>query len=295
VLNSGSSALKTPSVVVFDYGFGNIRSAERAFSACGAEVQITSDKKTALECDGLVVPGVGAFNACMSGLRAVQGDDIINARYAAGKPVFGICVGFQILFEGGVEGVESAVTPGLGLLPGVVQKLPDQRVPHMGWDTVSAPALSADAPSQVTSDPSSVILNSFQDLNNPRTSQIPVSSSSTVLQQAAAAPDIMLPSLGERFYFVHSYGVLDLPSVSPAQYASSAQNLSSCAESAETPAPGSVPAHTSADIKYTITTPESQPFISSVQRGPLFGTQFHPEKSGEAGLQLISRWVSALG
>jgi glutamine amidotransferase len=128
-------------VAILDYGSGNLRSAERALARVGADVTVTADAQTALDADGLVVPGVGAFAACMAGLRAVDGPRIIDRRLAGGRPVLGICVGMQILFESGVEhGIE---TKGLGLLPGAVTKLTAERIPHMGWNTVDVPAGSA--------------------------------------------------------------------------------------------------------------------------------------------------------
>ncbi|GGN77638.1 imidazole glycerol phosphate synthase subunit HisH [Actinoplanes lobatus] len=122
------------SVVVLDYGSGNLRSAERAVARTGVDVTVTSDLAAAAEADGLVVPGVGAYAACMAGIEALNAGPVIAERVAAGKPVLGICVGMQILFESGVEhGVE---TKGLGLLPGSVTKLSARRIPHMGWNTV---------------------------------------------------------------------------------------------------------------------------------------------------------------
>ncbi|SDT63339.1 imidazole glycerol phosphate synthase subunit HisH [Actinoplanes derwentensis] len=124
-------------VVILDYGSGNLRSAERAVARTGAEVTVTSDLNLAAEADGLVVPGVGAYAACMAGIEALNAGPVIAARVAAGKPVLGICVGMQILFESGVEhGVE---TKGLGLLPGSVTRLAAERIPHMGWNTVAVP------------------------------------------------------------------------------------------------------------------------------------------------------------
>jgi len=126
------------SVVVLDYGSGNLRSAERAVARTGAAVTVTSDLSAAADADGLVVPGVGAYAACMAGIEDLGAGPVIAARVAAGRPVLGICVGMQILFDSGVEhGVE---TKGLGLFPGVVTKLTATRIPHMGWNTVDVPA-----------------------------------------------------------------------------------------------------------------------------------------------------------
>ncbi|MEU8655108.1 imidazole glycerol phosphate synthase subunit HisH [Actinoplanes philippinensis] len=126
------------SVVILDYGSGNLRSAERAVARTGVDVTVTSDLAAAAAADGLVVPGVGAYAACMAGIESLRAGPVIAERVAAGKPVLGICVGMQILFESGVEhGVE---TKGLGLLPGSVTKLSAERIPHMGWNTVDVPA-----------------------------------------------------------------------------------------------------------------------------------------------------------
>jgi glutamine amidotransferase len=129
------------SVVVLDYGSGNLRSAERAVARTGVDVTVTSSLEAAAAADGLVVPGVGAYAACMAGIEALGAGPVIAERVAAGRPVLGICVGMQILFDSGVEhGVE---TKGLGLLPGSVTRLHAVRVPHMGWNTVDVAAGSA--------------------------------------------------------------------------------------------------------------------------------------------------------
>jgi glutamine amidotransferase len=128
-------------VVVLDYGSGNLRSAQRALDRAGADVAVTAEPRAALAADGLVVPGVGAFAACMAGLRAVDGERIIDRRLAGGRPVLGICVGMQILFA---EGIEHGVrTPGCGQWPGLVERLTAPVLPHMGWNTVRPPAGSA--------------------------------------------------------------------------------------------------------------------------------------------------------
>ena len=124
-------------VVVLDYGSGNLRSAERALARVGADVTVTADLNAAAECDGLVVPGVGAFAACMAGLRGIGGEKAIAARVAAGRPLLGICVGMQILFA---EGVEFGVhTQGCGVFPGTVERLDAPVLPHMGWNTIAPP------------------------------------------------------------------------------------------------------------------------------------------------------------
>jgi glutamine amidotransferase len=126
------------SVVVLDYGSGNLRSAERAVARTGVDVTVTSDLAAAAAADGLVVPGVGAYAACMAGIDELGAGPVIAERVAAGRPVLGICVGMQILFDSGVEhGVE---TKGLGLLPGAVTRLAARRIPHMGWNTLAVAA-----------------------------------------------------------------------------------------------------------------------------------------------------------
>jgi glutamine amidotransferase len=130
-----------PRVVVLDYGSGNLRSAQRALARVGADVTVTGDADATLECDGLVVPGVGAFAACMSGLRAIGGDKLIAQRLERSRPVLGICVGMQALFAAGVE--HGTWTEGCGAWPGTVERLEAGVLPHMGWNTVAAAPDSA--------------------------------------------------------------------------------------------------------------------------------------------------------
>ncbi|MEI5009766.1 imidazole glycerol phosphate synthase subunit HisH [Streptomyces sp. PmtA] len=207
-------------VVVFDYGFGNVRSAERALARVGADVEITRDFDRAMNADGLLVPGVGAFSACMAGLREARGHWVVDRRLSGGRPVMGICVGMQILFERGIEhGVE---TEGLDEWPGVVGPLNAPVVPHMGWNTVKAPEGSE-----------------------------------------------MFTGLDEdaRFYFVHSYAVREW-------------------DFEVTSAAMAVP-------KVTWAT-HGEPFVAAVENGALWATQFHPEKSGDAGAQLLTNWIETL-
>ncbi|MFE5869154.1 imidazole glycerol phosphate synthase subunit HisH [Streptomyces roseifaciens] len=207
-------------VVVFDYGFGNVRSAERALAHVGADVEITGDYDKAMNADGVLVPGVGAFAACMQGLRAARGDWLVGRRLSGGRPVMGICVGMQILFERGIEhGVE---TEGLDEWPGVVEPLKADVVPHMGWNTVTPAADS----------------------------------------QLFAGLDA-----DTRYYFVHSYAVREW--------------------SLEVTNP-----HIRAP-KVTWAT-HGEPFVAAVENGPLWATQFHPEKSGDAGATLLRNWLGTL-
>ena len=206
-------------VALLDYGSGNLRSAQRALEHAGADVEITSDFETAINADGLVVPGVGAFAACMEGLRAVRGDRIIGRRLAGGRPILGICVGMQILFERGVEhGVEAE---GCGEWPGSVTRLQAPVLPHMGWNTVEAPA-------------ESLLFRGIDD--------------------------------DARFYFVHSYGVQEWEM--------------------ESYGPLAEPRLTWSD--------HGGRFLAAVENGPLSATQFHPEKSGDIGAQLLQNWIGGL-
>lgn len=209
----------TKSVVLLDYGAGNIRSAQRALERVGAEVTVTADPYQALEADGLLVPGVGAFDACMAGLKAVNGPRVIGQRLAGERPVMGICVGMQVLFDAGVEhGIHST---GCGEWPGTVEHLQSDVLPHMGWNTVEMPDGSA----------------MFAGLN-----------------------------ADERFYFVHSYGVRRW------------------------------------ELETVITRPPlvswsthaGDSFVAAVENGALWATQFHPEKSGDAGAQLLENWMHTL-
>lgn len=204
----------TKRLVVLDYGSGNLRSAQRALERVGAQVEVTADPSAAANADGLVVPGVGAFESCMSGLRDIGGEKIIAERLAAGRPVLGVCVGMQILFTRGVEfGVESS---GCGQWPGSVVRLDAPVIPHMGWNVVDSPA-------------DSVLFHGMD--------------------------------ADTRFYFVHSYA---------------AQQWEGD--------PGALLTWATHHV----------PFLAAVENGPLAATQFHPEKSGDAGAELLSNWVGAL-
>jgi imidazole glycerol-phosphate synthase subunit HisH len=211
-----------PSVVVLDYGSGNLRSAVRAVERAGADVTLTSDLDAAQAADGLVVPGVGAYAACMEGLRAIRGERVIARRLSGGRPVLGICVGMQILFERGIEhGVE---TEGCGEWPGVVERIQAPIVPHMGWNTVDVPDGSR-------------LFAGIED---------------------------------ERFYFVHSYGVRDWTLVTNDRTPDTYQPRVTWSEHG------------------------GDRFVAAVENGPLFATQFHPEKSCDTGAQLLKNWVSTL-
>jgi glutamine amidotransferase len=195
---------------VLDYGSGNLRSAQRALERAGASVTVTADHRAAVEADGLMVPGVGAFAACMSGLLGIGGDAIVAERQRRNRPSLAVCVGMQVVFDDGSE--HGHHTQGLGVLPGRVERLDAPVLPHMGWNTV-APA------------DGSALLDGVEQ---------------------------------ERFYFVHSYAV---------QPAGDGETLATHGETT---------------------------FVAAVERGVLAATQFHPEKSGDAGLHLLRNWVRSL-
>jgi len=196
-------------VVVLDYGSGNLRSAERALARAGAEVIVTSDLGLAAEADGLVVPGVGAYAACMAGIDGLGAADVVRKRVADQRAVLGICVGMQVLFERGDE--HGDVTTGIGVLPGAVTRLDAPVLPHMGWNTVNP-------------GPGSALFTGLSDA---------------------------------WFYFVHSYA-----------------------------------AHDTAGIVTTAT--HGERFVAAVESGSVAATQFHPEKSGDAGAQLLANWMETL-
>ncbi|AGJ77649.1 imidazole glycerol phosphate synthase subunit HisH [Cutibacterium avidum] len=197
-------------VGIIDHGSGNLHSAGRALRRAGATVTISRDPGALLDNDALVLPGVGALAACMAGLRAMGGDHLVHRWVGEGRPLLGICVGHQMLFERGSErGVDVEC---LEVLPGVVEELPADRLPHMGWNTV----------------------------------------------QPGTRTTLFRHADGERFYFVHSYGVLvDGP-----------------------------------DDHFTTATHQGATFVAAAEVGPVTSTQFHPEKSGTAGLALLERWLA---
>lgn len=198
-------------IAILDYGSGNLRSALRAFEQAGKDVVLTSDYSVALEAEGLVVPGVGAFGACMQGLKSVKGDQLVRERIKDARPTIGICVGMQILFDSGLEHGEH---DGVGIWPARVEKLEAKVLPHMGWNTVDV----------------------------------------------AAGSQLFRGVEGESFYFVHSYGIVNQ---------SEGNSLQSW---------------TDYDTR----------FLAAIEDGVISATQFHPEKSGDAGLHLIKNWVSSL-
>jgi imidazole glycerol-phosphate synthase subunit HisH len=198
-------------IAILDYGMGNLRSVARAVGRVGGAPQVTSEPEVARRAGALIVPGVGAFGACMRGLEASGLDAVVREFAAAGRPVLGVCLGMQVLFEGSEEDPD----PGLGLVPGVVRRLPGGvKVPHMGWNEVRWL------------------------FDHPVVRGIPS---------------------GTPFYFVHSYAA-------------------------------------DADAATTVgVTEHGRPFAAAVATGSVFATQFHPEKSGEAGLALYEAFVKEAG
>ncbi len=211
-----------PDVVVLDYGSGNVRSAVRALEHVGASVRLSADPAAVRDCAGLFVPGVGNFHACMAGLDAVDGPRLIDVRLAGGRPVLGVCVGMQVLFDGSIEPSDAPVA-GIGEWPGMVSRLTAPVVPHMGWNSVAPPAGT----------------RLFAGVEH------------------------------QRFYFVHSYAARtwDLP-VADGHMASQTPLVTTCDYGGS--------------------------FVAAVENGPLSATQFHPEKSGAAGLRLLANWVRSL-
>ena len=218
--------MNRPPVAVLDYGVGNLHSAAKALDRAGAEVRVVPTVTAAAGAAGLVVPGVGAYGACLSGLASAGGAEAVAGWLATGRPLLGICVGMQLLFEASEEG---PVSDGVGVVPGKIRRLtggvrgtpggcPGEsgpvKIPHIGWD-------------EVTVRPGSRLLAGLED--------------------------------GTRFYFVHSY------------------------------APEPDGAAVAAVCDY------GGRFGAAVERGNLFGTQFHPEKSGTAGLALLANFVTQVG
>jgi imidazole glycerol-phosphate synthase subunit HisH len=201
-------------IAILDYGSGNLRSAERAFALAGEslghEVVLTSDPDICQSSDGLVLPGVGAFGACIEQLKHVGGDRIVMERVGEGKPILGICVGMQILFA---SGSEKGSHQGLGIFGGEVSRISAPILPHIGWNTIEAPRDS----------------KLFQGIHE------------------------------QSFYFVHSFAAKE-------RVAEAVNSHTHYGES----------------------------FIAAIELGRTSAVQFHPEKSGVAGAQLITNWIATL-
>lgn len=203
------------SVIVLDYGFGNVRSVIRALAKQQVSAKLSNSFTEALNAKGLIVPGVGAFASCMEGLNSVRAAEIVDKRLVAQRPILGICVGMQVMFETGIE--FQIATEGLAQWPGIVEELVAPVLPHMGF-------------------------NQIQVQNGTR----------------------MFSGIEKKqFYFLHSYAVKSL----------------------EFKEDGKIKKPLVHTANYY------QDFVAAVEDGPLWATQFHPEKSGAAGLQLIKNWL----
>ncbi|MEB4615917.1 imidazole glycerol phosphate synthase subunit HisH [Leucobacter sp. M11] len=209
---------RKPTVALLDYGSGNVHSVAKALARAGAEVELTADADLVLAADGLLVPGVGAFDAVMRQLDAVGGGSLITDRLREGLPVLGICVGLQVFFERGIE--RGVTSDGLGIWPGEIRQLTAPILPHMGWSPVAAA-------------PGSRLFAGIEE---------------------------------ERFYFVHSNAATSW---------------------------GINPRH-SDDAPAVSWAEHGERFVAAVEHGPLSATQFHPEKSGEAGIRFLRNWVASL-
>lgn len=205
-------------VVVLDYGSGNVRSVLRAVEKNKVKVKLSSDFTEALNAKGLIIPGVGAFASCMSGLKTVRASEIIDRRLVANRPILGICVGMQVMFESGSE--HEIESDGLGQWPGVVEQLAAPILPHMGFNSVT------------------------------------IANGSKMFAGVEQA----------QFYFLHSFAAKKL------EFEKSSKIIKPLIHR----------------------TNYFEEFIAAVENGPLWATQFHPEKSGDAGLKLISNWLGTL-
>jgi len=199
-------------IAVLDYGIGNLRSAEKALQHLGADAALVDDPDLAAAADGVVLPGVGAFGRCAQALRSSGMEQAAKAAIDRGVPFLGICVGFQLLYEGSEEDPSE---PGLGILPGAVRRLPEGvKHPQMQWN---------------------------------------------ILKTDDSSPSRLLCGLPAPawVYFVHSF------------------------------APERT-ADTSATCDY------GGPVCASAERGAVWGTQFHPEKSGAVGLRILGNFIDAV-
>lgn len=203
------------SVIVLDYGFGNVRSVIRALAQQQVTAKLSNDFSQALNAKGLIIPGVGAFSSCMQGLNSVRAAELVDKRLLAERPILGICVGMQVMFETGIE--FQITTEGLAQWPGTVERLNAPVLPHMGFNNVRVESGS----------------KMFSGIEN------------------------------EQFYFLHSYAVRNLAFKSEGK------------------------------IKQPLVHRANyhQDFVAAIEDGSLWATQFHPEKSGRAGLQLIRNWL----
>jgi glutamine amidotransferase len=198
-------------IAILDYGSGNLRSAQRAFELTDHDVTVTSNHEEFLSADAFVVPGVGAFGACMKQLSSIGGVELVREAISTRKPFFGICVGMQILFS---HGTEKGKHEGVGIFEGEVELLKAQVLPHIGWNTLN-------------------IVNT--------------------------ADEIFAGVENQMFYFVHSYAVKKAPQNTSVSWSNYSEN-----------------------------------FLAAIHYDNVFATQFHPEKSGDAGIKLIRNWAERI-
>lgn len=199
-------------IAIIDYGMGNLRSVQKAFEFLGYEAVITDSPDVIASASHVILPGVGAFEDAMYRIRETQLDKALFRAAADGKPVLGICLGMQMMFE---HSDENGHFDGLGLFPGTITRLEEHglKIPHMGWNTLS----TRDCP----------------------------------LFDASDDPCV---------YFVHSYCMADM-----------------------------------SDEWTAATCDYGQTFTAAICRGNVMATQFHPEKSGEAGLRMLRRFAEWKG
>ncbi len=199
-------------IAIIDYGVGNLRSVEKAFHFIGVEAEISSDKNFILNADGVILPGVGAFADAMDSLEKAGMVEVVKAVAKSGKPLLGICLGMQLLFDYSEEGGDRV--EGLGIFKGSIRQLPldmDLKVPHMGWNALE------------------------------------IKEGCPLFDNLPARPFV---------YFVHSYYL-------------TAENRDI------------VIASTEYGIKFDV----------AIGDRNVYGTQFHPEKSGDVGLNLLKNWA----
>jgi glutamine amidotransferase len=211
-VTDGGPAAGRPLVAVLDYGIGNLRSAEKALQRAGADARLTDDRGLIADAAAVVLPGVGAFGRCVEALERTGLDEVAVAAAHDGRPFLGICIGMQLLYEGSDE---APGVPGLGVLAGMVRRLPDGvKRPQMQWNLLAR------------TDRASGLLDGVAD-----------------------------PAW---VYFVHSFAAED-------------------------------------DSIAVATCDYGGPVVAAVERGDVWATQFHPEKSGRTGLAILERFVAAAG
>lgn len=271
--------MSQPAVVVLSYGSGNVRSAVRALERVGAQVTLTADPAAVENADGLLVPGVGAFASVMDQLRAVDAPRLIERRLAGGRPVLGICVGMQVMFEASTEYAEAddagaatacvaevgdgeAASPAGTELDGQARPASSSLSSFSGA-SVGEFAGQSTGVGQLTTAGLAQWPGTVRRLNAPVVPHMGWS-----LVRPPAGTVLFRGVEGERFYFVHSYAATTAP------------------EDLLDDGPTRLPASTWAT--------HGEDFVAAVENGALMATQFHPEKSGDAGAELLRNWLATL-